>query len=289
MKKFLEYFYILSKLSTSFVLIIALVFTGYLFYNSYNSINLGTEKQDENISRIFKIIENNQNNIKQIANDLETKLLIIEDLKLNLESEKNNINFKNDQIDILSKQISALSNEIINIEKKLNIIHNQSNQNLSKKFQIQDIKNIIFVKLLNNRNIENEIDLLYDLVSENNVHYIDKIKILNKKIYFDFNQINAELQLISEKYLKKNIINKQNNYLINFLSPIITIKPSNSISYNDDDLRLLKSAQDFLVNKKFADCIKNLQNLKVQNKNLENFISKIQIYKNLEITIDKIE
>ena len=63
MKKFLEYFYILSKLSTSFILFISLMFMGYLLFNSYKSVNYSSSANDNKVENVINLVKENQKEV----------------------------------------------------------------------------------------------------------------------------------------------------------------------------------------------------------------------------------
>ena len=87
MKQFLEYFYILSKLSTSFILFISLMFMGYLLFNSYKSVNYSSLANDNKVENVINLVKENQKAINNISNKLSNNLQSIKEIKHSFKSE----------------------------------------------------------------------------------------------------------------------------------------------------------------------------------------------------------
>ncbi len=285
MKKFLEYFYILSKLSTSIILFFSLIFLGYLLYISYNSINKTSTNYDERFANIVNLIESNQNEINILISKLGPSIEAVE----NLRKEFNELNLlqntPNKKFDVLTNQLKSLEKNIYELEKKIKYNDN----NFQQDYNLSEIKQIIFMKVLNNSNISFEIEALHNIVNTDEKNILDKVLIIEKEIYFTYDQIYIQFEEISQNYLKQHIFNRNSNYLTSFLSPILKIQPSNKSSYKNQDLRILKQADEFLLNKKFNDLNKELNKLEFSNDLIDNFKIKIKSYINLQKTLDLIK
>ena len=70
MKRFFEYFYLLSKLSTTLVLFLSLIFMTFLLYNSYNSVNHNEPITADKFNNLISLIENNQIQINKLSSEL---------------------------------------------------------------------------------------------------------------------------------------------------------------------------------------------------------------------------
>lgn len=76
MKKILDYLYIFSKLSTSFILLFILLIFGYFFYISFKNQEISNKDQSElinklnhnveNLSKLSKKIEITENSLDQL-------------------------------------------------------------------------------------------------------------------------------------------------------------------------------------------------------------------------------
>ena len=292
MKRFFEYFYLLSKLSTTLVLFLSLVFMTFLLYNSYNSVNHNEPITADKFNNLISLIENNQIQINKLSSELNNNILTIKEISNNF---KNNepTNYETDnKIENLSSEISKLNNNIIEIEDKINKYNNNFTYNEESKnnnLDLLNIKKIIFVKILNNTSITDELDILEKKINKKNLHHIDKILILKSNIYFDYDQLFIELKSVNDLYLKKNILDKNQNYLIKILSPIFDVKPAEKKLFENKEVGILKKAEEFFINKNFIQCEEQLVKLEFENEDLEKFKNKIKIYSDLQKTLEIIK
>lgn len=286
MKKIIENFYIFSKLSTSIVLFLVLFFMGYLLYSSYNSINNESSKNDEEILSIVSLIKENQSQILALSNEFNTKFKNLEkisEILNNNDFDKEGLNLK---IEDINNNINILKNDLIGIQDKIEKVSNNSVAYNDDSSTIEDIKKILFIKFLNNSNLDEELNLLSEIISNENAHYIDKILILKNKLDFDYQNLTNEYKSIRNLYLKENIVDKKNNYLVKIIIPIIDIKPSNKSSFRNKDLSIFKDTKELLNNKKFSESIERLKSLKFQEEYLDDFIYKVSIYADFKNTLE---
>ncbi len=286
MKKIIENFYIFSKLSTSIVLFLVLFFMGYLLYSSYNSINNESSKNDEEILSIVSLIKENQSQILALSNEFNTKFKNLEkisEILNNNDFDKEGLNLK---IEDINNNINILKNDLIGIQDKIEKVSNNSVAYNDDSSTIEDIKKILFIKFLNNSNLDEELNLLSEIISNENAHYLDKILILKNKLDFDYQNLTNEYKSIRNLYLKENIVDKKNNYLVKIIIPIIDIKPSNKSSFRNKDLSIFKDTKELLNNKKFSESIERLKSLKFQEEYLDDFIYKVSIYADFKNTLE---
>ena len=286
MKKIIENFYVFSKLSTSIVLVLVLFFMGYLLYSSYSSINNESSKNDEEILSIVSLIKENQSQILALSNEFNTKFKNLEkisEILNNNDFDKEGLNLK---IEDINNNINILKNDLIGIQDKIEKVSNNSVAYNDDSSTIEDIKKILFIKFLNNSNLDEELNLLSEIISNENAHYLDKILILKNKLDFDYQNLTNEYKSIRNLYLKENIVDKKNNYLVKIIIPIIDIKPSNKSSFRNKDLNIFKDTKELLNNKKFSESIERLKSLKFQEEYLDEFIYKVSIYADFKNTLE---
>ena len=286
MKKIIENFYVFSKLSTSIVLVLVLFFMGYLLYSSYSSINNESSKNDEEILSIVSLIKENQSQILALSNEFNTKFKNLEkisEILNNNDFDKEGLNLK---IEDINNNINILKNDLIGIQDKIEKVSNNSVAYNDNSSTIEDIKKILFIKFLNNSNLDEELNLLSEIISNENAHYLDKILILKNKLDFDYQNLTNEYKSIRNLYLKENIVDKKNNYLVKIIIPIIDIKPSNKSSFSNKDLSIFKDTKELLNNKKFSESIERLKSLKFQEEYLDDFIYKVSIYADFKNTLE---
>ena len=259
---------------------------GYLLYSSYSSINNESSKNDEEILSIVSLIKENQSQILALSNEFNTKFKNLEkisEILNNNDFDKEGLNLK---IEDINNNINILKNDLIGIQDKIEKVSNNSvayNDDLST---IEDIKKILFIKFLNNSNLDEELNLLSEIISNENAHYLDKILILKNKLDFDYQNLTNEYKSIRNLYLKENIVDKKNNYLVKIIIPIIDIKPSNKSSFRNKDLSIFKDTKELLNNKKFSESIERLKSLKFQEEYLDDFIYKVSIYADFKNTLE---
>ena len=286
MKKIIENFYVFSKLSTSIVLFLVLFFMGYLLYSSYSSINNESSKNDEEILSIVSLIKENQSQILALSNEFNTKFKNLEkisEILNNNDFDKEGLSLK---IEDINNNINILKNDLIGIQDKIEKVSNNSVAYNDDSSTIEDIKKILFIKFLNNSNLDEELNLLSEIISNENAHYLDKILILKNKLDFDYQNLTNEYKSIRNLYLKENIVDKKNNYLVKIIIPIIDIKPSNKSSFRNKDLSIFKDTKELLNNKKFSESIERLKSLKFQEEYLDEFIYKVSIYADFKNTLE---
>mgnify|MGYP001177358229 CR=1 FL=1 len=286
MKKIIENFYIFSKLSTSIVLFLVLFFMGYLLYSSYSSINNESSKNDEEILSIVSLIKENQSQILALSNEFNTKFKNLEkisEILNNNDFDKEGLNLK---IEDINNNINILKNDLIGIQDKIEKVSNNPVAYNDDSSTIEDIKKILFIKFLNNSNLDEELNLLSEIISNENAHYLDKILILKNKLDFDYQNLTNEYKSIRNLYLKENIVDKKNNYLVKIIIPIIDIKPSNKSSFRNKDLSIFKDTKELLNKKKFSESIEKLKSLKFQEEYLDDFIYKVSIYADFKNTLE---
>ena len=242
MKKFFDSFYLLSKFSLSFVLLLCIFFLIYLLYVNY--------KDEEDISKIQIELENelraniNENSefIKNISKEiLETKTALINIEKIIKENSKNesveDLTAINESIDLLNKNFNSLSSDISSLknEKKENISKN--NPNLINQ-SINEIIELIKIKYENSVNFDNELMYLESILENDKIPVLEKLSILKNKKYkghmFLENQFNDEVNL----YLK-SIMNKNNNFLNKIFLPYINLSPSSENKIIDERILIL--------------------------------------------------
>ena len=120
MNKLSNYFYIFSKLTTSFILFLLIFFLGYALYNSYQDIDKNSENIDGKFLSLSENIKLNSNKFNEIEESIKKNEILLSqinesltkynDEKIFLKLQKDN-NLLLDQIKILEEKIKDLSNE----------------------------------------------------------------------------------------------------------------------------------------------------------------------------------
>ena len=120
MNKFSNYFYIFSKLTTSFILFLLIFFLGYALYNSYQGIDKNSENIDGKFLSLSENINLNSNKFNEIEESIKKNEILLSQIqksltkyseeKIFLKLQKDN-ELLLDQIKILEEKIKELSNK----------------------------------------------------------------------------------------------------------------------------------------------------------------------------------
>ncbi len=252
MKKFFDSFYLLSKFSLSFVLLLCMFFLIYLLYVNY--------KDEEEISKIQLELENelranineNAEFIKNISKEiLETKTALINIEKIIKENSKNepvvDLTAINENIDLLNKNFNSLSSDISSLKNKKKESLSKNNPEFINQ-SINEIIELIKIKYENTLNIDNELKYLETILGNDKTTILEKLSILKNKKYkghkFLENQFNDEVDL----YLK-SIMNENNNFLNKIFLPYVNLSPSSENIIIDERILLLNEIKFYIKNR----------------------------------------
>ena len=294
MKKIFDSFYIFSKFSLSFILLLCVFFLIYLLYTNYQNEDKVSKLQIELENELRDNINENSELIKNISKQiLETKtgLTNIEKLiKENSNKEpKVDLTKINESIELLNKNFNSLNYEISSIKNKN--IEDQPNNNPELVNQsITEVVELIKIKYENNVDFDRELKYLETILENNKNPILEKLSILKKNKYkghlFLEDQFNNEVNL----YLK-NIVNENNSLFNKILLPYINLSPSSENIISDEKILILEETKFFIKNRnitKAYDSISKIENYKVffkvslnEMNNYNNFITEISKLSNV--------
>jgi len=294
MKKVFDSFYVFSKFSLSFILLLCVFFLVYLLYTNYQNEDEVSKLQIELENELRENINKNSEFIKNISKEiLETKTALTNIEKLikensNKES-KADLTSINESIELLNKNFNTLSYEISSIKNKN--IEDQSNNNPELVNQsINEVIELIKIKYENNMDFDRELKYLETILENNKNPILEKLSILKRNKYkghlFLEDQFNAEVNL----YLK-NIVNKNNSLFNKIFLPYINLSPSSENIISDEKIIILEETKFFIKNRnitKAYDTISKIENYNVFFKvslnemiNYNNFITEISKLNNV--------
>ena len=294
MKKVFDSFYIFSKFSLSFILLLCVFFLIYLLYTNYQKEDEVSKLQIELENELRESINVNSKFIKNISKEiLETKTALTNIEKLikensNKES-KADLTSINESIELLNKNFNTLSYEISSIKNKN--IEDQFNKNPELVNQsINEVVELIKIKYENSMDFDRELKYLETILENNKNPILEKLSILKKNKYkghlFLENQFNDEVNL----YLK-NIMNENNSVFNKIFLPYINLSPSSENIISDEKILILEETKFFIKNRniiKAYDSISRIDNYKVffkislnEMNNFNNFITEISKLNNV--------
>ena len=297
MGNLLSRFYFLSKLTTSIILLVSLLFLGYLFLRAYSvdtnnskvafeltkelkNLSNSVEKNSTKLKFIGDIIIKNENSFNEFAS-------VINNLKENKSNKELLI-----QIKELFNENDMLSNEIANLSKKIDLINNSDKKlekNVNNNFPVNNLINLIRLKLESGINANNEIQLLQNFdYSEDKISYLEKLQILSSKNFIGLNKLNKSFEKISSEYLNVYYLKNNNNKFFKYLSNIVTVQPNFNGEIEDDTVRLIARTRTKLYEKDLESALKNL--LLVSNNEMffKQWINEVSYFIEFEETLNKI-
>ena len=288
MKKVFDSFYVFSKFSLNFILLLSVFFLIYLLYTNYQNEDEVSKLQTELENELRENINENSEFIKNISKEiLETKTALTSIEKLikensNKES-KVDLTSINESIELLNKNFNTLSYEISSIKNK-NIEDRPNNNPEIVNQSINEVVELIKIKYENNVDFDREFKYLETILGNNKNPILEKLSILKRNKYkghlFLEDQFNDEVNL----YLK-NIMNNNNSLFNKIFLPYIDLSPSSENIISDEKILILEETKFFIKNRnitKAYDSLSKIENYKVffkvslnEMNNYNNFIIEI--------------
>ena len=289
MKKILDYLYIFSKLSTSFILLFILIIFGYFFYLSFKNQETSNNDQLELINKLNQNVEN--------LSKLSKKIEITESSLNQLKTSIQNITKPDQSTEVVSlnKKIEELDSRLKNILDDLQDIKsfNISESNKTPPNNIlmpvidknkKEIIKLINYKFENNLDFTEELDILQNFDNNNNQHIYEKINLIRLKNFrgneFLKDAYSKELDFYlkeKHKYNSRNIISKS-------LMNLIAIEPSKTNNIKNNETLVLKEISALLEEKNYKTSytkIITLENYEIYFKETINQIQIANDFKNL--------
>ena len=288
MKKVLNNFYVFSKLSLSFILLICVLFLIYLLYTNYQNEDKVTKNQIELENEFKENIKTNSEFIQSISKEiLETKTALISIEKivkdnLNKETEVD-LTSINESIEKLNKNFNILSSEISNLKIKKTEYQSTTNSELINQ-SITEVVELIKIKYENGVNFDKELKYLETILGKDKTPILEKLLVLRNNKYkghfFLENQFNAEVNLYLKNSMKEN-----NSFLNKIFLPHINISPSSENIIIDKKILILEEIKFYIKNRNIDqayDSINKIENYKAffkvssdEMKNYNSFMTEI--------------
>ena len=262
MKKFLEYFYLFSKLTTVLVLFLALIGIGFVFYKTYTNQNKTAKLKDTQNNNLTQQINKNYSEIKSIESKLnksqQSIIRLIKDLEKKsskIINQEYNSDLEN-SINTITQSLSELSNEILLIKKQINSnVVNLPDENYKLKNSKIDIIKIIKNKYENNFSFDDELELLQSLSPSSKKIYFEKIRIDILKKFKGYSDLELMFEEEMENFIKENLIKKSKNIFYKTVLLYVDIEPSSESITHDENVSLLieikKSIKEKNINKAY--------------------------------------
>ena len=282
MNKITNYFYILSKLTTSIVLLLIVFLMGYALFNSYKDIEITNSDLEDKLILLSNSIDQNNIQLSNIDNKLINNDKVVNEIK------DLGQNFKKEDLLKLLDLTENLQNQVNELTLKIENSKQPESSELFKINQINSLYQLILIKYRNGENINNEISFLETLLPPNKKVIFEKLNLLQLNKFYGLKNFYNEFEISSNNFLKDNFIKKNKNTMITFLTKFIDIKPSNLQNYHSDEINILIQAKEYMKN----DDIKNsLNQILLIDKNsyfFSKWISQAKIYLEFTKEISKV-
>lgn len=292
MKKTLEYLYIFSKLSTSFILIFIILIFCYFFYLSFK--NQDKSKNDQ--SELIYKINNNEQKLSNLSGKIELTEISLDEIKKSIQNLNNSD--QSDEIVLLKEKIELLNINIKNISDNLNKIKTTSatkSNHISPNEELlplidknkKEIINLIIYKFENNLNFNEELEILQNFDNRNQ-HIFEKINVIKFK---NFRGNSFLTKIFSEEldlFLKEKLNESSNNIISKSFMNFIDLEPSNINTIKNNETFTLKEIKNLLKEKNYKISYKKIITIENYQKYFTRTLNQIKIANDFKDLINKI-
>jgi len=292
MKKTLDYLYIFSKLSTSFILLFILIIFGYFFYISFKNQEISNYDQLELINKLNQNVEN----LSKLSKKIEITENSLDQLKTSIQNIKNSDQSK--EVVLLNKKIEeldlGLKNILVDLQeiKTLNIL--ESNKTPSNNILTpvidknkKEIIKLINYKFENNLDFTEELDILQNFDDSNNQHIYEKINLIRLKNFRGNEFLKDIYSQELDIYLKEKFNQNSLNIISKSLMSFVKIKPSKTNNIKNNETLLLKEISTLLEEKNYKTFYTQIITLDSYETYFKETINQIQIVNDFKELINK--
>lgn len=281
MSKFIEYFYVFTKLSTSFVLLVIIFLMGFALFNSYKKVeNIDLDIQEKYFSLLNEVSQNNKN-LLSINKRLNNNEILVNE---NKKSKKNDYK---EEINNLFELNNKLQNQINELVLSLKVNQNQQNLLNNEAKDLVSLVDFILLKYKNGEDIEDEALLLESFFSSEN-QIFEKLREIQMKKFYGFRNLNNEFNNSTKKYIKNSFLERNYGAIVNFIFRFVDIAPRNLSIYETKELNILYSSKKYLESENIEESLKQILLIKENKKFFFNFIEQANIYLEFKKQIEKV-
>jgi len=282
MKKILDYLYIFTKLSTSFILLSILIIFGYFFYISFKNQEIANNDQLELINKLNQNVEN----LSKLSKKIEITENSLDQLKLSIQNITKPDQSK--EILLLNKKIEeldlGLKNILVDLQeiKTLNVSesNNHSSNNILNSVIDKSKKELIKLinyKFENNLDFTEELDILENFSNSNNQHIFEKINLIRLKNFRGNEFLKDIYSQELDVYLKEKFNQNSLNIISKSLMSFVKIKPSQTNNIKNNETLLLKEINTLLEEKNYKTSYTKIITLDSYETYFKETINQIQI------------
>jgi len=293
MKKTLEYLYIFSKLSTSFILLLCILVFGYFFYASFKN----QEKSNNDQVELINKLNNNSEKLTKLTKKVEITDTLVDQIKkvtqnftnTNRFEEINLLNNKIEELNLKLENISVNLKEIQSLNKsKLKNIQADNNSSLILDKNKIEIAKLVISKFENNLDFAEELKILQNLNDQSKQHVFEKINLIKLKNFrgntFMKNIFSQELDF----FLKENFNNNTSNFISKSLMRFVAIEPSKKNTIKNNEINVLNEVSNHLDKKNYKTSHEKIININNYEKYFSETINQIKIFIEFKELIKKV-
>ena len=297
MNNILNRFYLFSKLTTSIILFIILVFLIFLFGNSFlnNQSDLDSlMKLEEDYISLSKIVNYNSDALGGIENIILENNEYFKNISSSIEilQKKPSDDFK-EKLDKINNENNLLKNKILELSKKISELEDNNfldNSDYTKnQFTIKNLIKLINIKFDNGNDIKNEVNLLSDFNFKNNKDpYIEKLQTLANINFYGLSEINNKFDEITSLYLQEYFLEKNNNLFIKYLSNVITVEPNLDGNVQDTTVKIFVEIKNNILDKNINLAVNKLILVDNNEKYFSKWIEQANYYIEFKNTLNQL-
>lgn len=285
----INYIYIFSKVTTSLVLLFIIFIMGYLIFNSYKETDYSKNELEKKLIGLSELIGANTLNIESFQKQFvinKSSLQEIKDILDNTNKINNDLNISKNIEDIIIK-IKELESQI----NKLNLnSNNKKSLNLiSNKDQVISLSNFILEKYQIGQNVSNEIDLLEKIIPQNKAYIFEELRILLLKKFSGLEELKDLFDILTEKYVERSFLEKNQSLVIQYLSKFISIRPANLNIYENENLNFLMQAKQSMDSKKVKKALKLVLIIDSDRLYFKKWIEQVENYIKFMLLINEVK
>jgi len=281
MKKTLDYLYIFSKFSTSFILLLALIILGYFFYVSFKNQEISNNDQAAFINKLNQ----NAQKLSELTKQIKITDASLDKIKKSIQNNSNIDNSKD--INLLSKKIEKIDLSLEEISTNLQKIQTtntyQQNKNQSdniSSFFIDENKaeiiKLVIYKFENNLDFTEELNILQNF-SKNKQHIFEKINLIRLKNFRGSSYLKKTYSQELDFYLKQKFNKSYNNFLSKSVMKFVAIEPSKTNTIKNNEINTLNEISNLLDKKNYKMSYEKIVYINNYEKYFSETINQIQI------------
>ena len=290
MNKFLERFYLVSKLSTVFLLLGIIFFISFIFWQSYNKIDRSNNRSDfdENFEMILGHLDKNTEAIKNLNIQIDENQNKYKEINQLLSNQQNS--------DILTKENKVLKDEInklsIEIQKLNSKIFSKEKQKINdskQKIEIdKNLINLIRMKFENGSNVYEELKLLKKIINdETDVAYLEKLFVLSDRKFRGLDHIKIEFKKMMQDYMNIYYLKNNDNFFIRSISNFIIIEPNSEFDIENQEIKLFSIIQEKIERNDIKTAVFYINQID-KNEFFNSWINQANIYLDFNNNLEKL-